>query len=90
MKQLLAMTGVLVLYLAPVPGWAAALVDDAQITQRLCPMILCQSHWNEATLLICDGASTGHESVGKDYVFGTYIIGQTMCLCPCNFIKFYK
>jgi len=89
MKTMILSVGIMAILLSSIQGRAAFLVDDAVIVGQLCPKDLCMNHWNNVTLMMCNN-STGHEPADKDYVYGSYIIGQTSCLCPCNFLKFYK
>lgn len=67
---------------------AASLVDELEIRRRLCAKAVCESHWNQVTLLSCNDNS--RYEPGKDSVFGSYIVSGYSCLCPCNFPKFYK
>lgn len=67
---------------------AASLVDESEVRRRLCAKAVCESHWNQFSLLSCNN-NIQHEP-GKDFVFGSYIVGGYSCLCPCNFPKFYK
>ena len=89
MKATILSLGIVVVLFSSFSGRAAFLMDDTEIAEKLCPKDLCLNHWNNVTIMMCNN-TTGREPAGKDYVFGSYIIGQTSCLCPCNFPKFYK
>lgn len=89
MKTMILGLGLMAILFSSIQSRATFLVDDTEIVRQLCPKDLCMNRWNNVTIMMCNN-TTGHEPAGKDYVYGSYIIGQRSCLCPCNFIKFYK
>ncbi len=89
MEYTFATLSLLAALTSPLAGKAATLRSDDEIAQKLCPKSLCQQHWTDVTVLECNHV-TGHEPPGHDYVWGSYLDAGDRCLCPCNFVKFYR
>jgi hypothetical protein len=89
MKVLILIVAIVIAFLMSTPGRAAFLVDETDMAENICPKILCLGHWNKTIHLMCSKPIFGAETPGKDYAFGSYSLGRSKCLCPCNFNKFY-
>jgi hypothetical protein len=92
MKTMILNIGIAAALLTSIQGRATFLYDDAVIVQKLCPKDVCLNHWNNTTILMCEGPALplAQKPAGEDYVFDSFIVGSKSCLCPCDFIKFYK
>jgi hypothetical protein len=84
MKVIVLSIGVLAVLLSSISGRAAYFVDERQIAENLCPKNLCLYHWNSVTAMMCNNP-IGQRPARNDYVFGSYLIGRSSCLCPCKF-----
>lgn len=72
--------------------WAAEAqerVPTQEIRANLCSKELCLSKWSNITILACQPNQTVPPRPDTDVIFGSFILSNIRCLCPCNFPKFY-
>lgn len=89
MKNTFLQMGLLVALFTPYSANAVFLLDHDEVDQKLCPQKICLRNWTKTDLLACNSAPPVSTPPPRDYVWGSYSDGHTVCVCPCNFVKFY-